>query len=390
MRVVYLCADLGIPLGGTKGAAVHVRSVIRALAAQGHELVVLTAAAGETISLEVPVIPIRGSDLAGEIAGGPDPRTARALAHLWNNVAAEAALREVATWFRPELIYERYAPFGVAGSLVARRLGIPHVLEVNAPLAWEGERYRRQALAEAAQTLEGAAFATTSRIVAVSTELKAILVSQGVSPGKIDVVPNGVDVELFDPSGDAWTEAGSGQIVVGFVGSLKPWHGIKLLVESFRSAAAARPDLHLLVVGDGPEARHVDALAAELVGRVTRVAGVPHAEVPRYLRGMAVAVAPYMPLERFYYSPLKVLEYMAAGRAVVASGLGQVTALLCHEETALLVPPGDAGALTEALLRLADDPDLRGRLGAAARREAGRHGWESRATDILAVVRAAA
>jgi glycosyltransferase involved in cell wall biosynthesis len=388
MKIVYLCADLGIPLDGTKGAAVHVRSVIRALAAQGHELVVL-AAAGSPSALSVPVVPIRGSALAGEIAGTPDARTGRALAHVWNNVATEATLLETLAGFRPELVYERYAPFGAAGSLVARRLGVPHVLEVNAPLAWEGERYRRQALSDAARTLEHAAFAATSRIVAVSAELKAILVAQGVPADKIAIVPNGVDVELFHPSGEAWNGA-PGRTVIGFVGSLKPWHGVELLVQSFRSAAAVRPDLHLLVVGDGPEARRVDALGAELAGRVTRVANVPHQEVPLYLRAMAVAVAPYMPLESFYFSPLKILEYMAAGRAVVASGLGQVSALLRDERSGLLVAPGDADGLTGALLRLADDPELRRRLGAAARRDVTAHDWASRAADLVAVARTAA
>ncbi len=389
MKIMYLCPDLGIPLDGTKGAAVHVRSMIRALAAQGHRLVAL-AAAGDAPALGVPVKPIRAPSFTGELGEAGEPRVARALAHLWNNVAIDAAVEEVAAWFEPELIYERYSPFGAAGSIAARRLGVAHLLEVNAPLAWEGERYRRQALLEAARSLERIAFATTSHIVVVSAELEAILVSQGVPAAKITVVPNGVDLELFDHSGDAWSGGGPERIVVGFVGSLKPWHGIKLLVESFRRAAAVRRDLHLLVVGDGPEARHVDDLSAELAGRVTRIGAVPHAEIPRYLRGMDVAVAPYMPLEQFYYSPLKVLEYMAAGRAVLASGLGQITKLLRHDQTALLVPPGDADALTAALLRLAGDPDLRHRLGAAARREAGRHRWESRAADILGLAAAAA
>jgi glycosyltransferase involved in cell wall biosynthesis len=389
MRIAYLCPDLGIPLGGTKGASVHVRCLVRALVAQGHELVVL-AAAGDDPGLGVPVTPIRVTCLAGELGATVEPRTARALAHLWTNAAVEAALEDIAVRFRPDLVYERYSPFSAAGGLVARRLGIAHVLEVNAPLAWEGDRYRRQALSEAAAALERTAFAATNRIIAVSAELKEILVSQGVAASKIAVVPNGVDLEQFCPEGEAWVGDGSTRIVIGFVGSLKPWHGIALLLQGFRLAAARRPDLHLLVVGDGPEAHLVDALGAECPGRITRIAAVPHADVPRYLRGMDVAVAPYLPLERFYYSPLKVLEYMAAGRAVVASGLGQVAELIADGETGLLVPPGDPGPLVEALLRLAEDPALRRRLGAAARRAAKEHCWGARAAEILDLASAAA
>jgi glycosyltransferase involved in cell wall biosynthesis len=390
MRIVYLCPDLGIPLNGTKGAAVHVRSMVHALSRAGHEVVVV-AATGCTGAVEVPVMPLRLSGLAQEIAGRTtDVRTGRALSHLLANVAVETALTELAAWFAPHVIYERYSPFSAAGGLVAQRLGVPHILEVNAPLAWEGAHYRKQALAEAADALEQAAFGATTRLIAVSEELKTILAAQGVSPAKIAVVPNGVDLERFTPDGPRWTAARPDQVVIGFVGSLRPWHGVELLARSFRQAAAVRDDLHLLVVGDGPEARHIDRLAADLPGRVTRAAAVPHDEVPRLLRGMDVAVAPYMALERFYYSPLKVLEYMAAGRPIVASAQGQVADLLRHGETALLVPPGDTDALTAAMLQLAAGPELRGLLGAAARRAAQRHGWDVRAVELVDHVRAAA
>lgn len=391
MRILYLCPDLGIPVSGSKGAAVHVRSLVSTFAALGHDVLVLAAGGGDAIEA-VPVVTIPQPGLSAAIAGRAEKRVGRALAHLWMNVEVERSLEAVLPRFRPDLLYERYGPFATAGGVVAERHGIHHVLEVNAPLAWEGREYRQQALGDAATALERLAFRSAGRVIAVSHELKTILVGDGVPASNVAVVPNGVDLTRFVPSGDAWAPASGGGTVVGFVGSLKPWHGIDLLVDGFRRAAVERPDLHLLVVGDGPEARLVDRLGAELPGRVSRVSAVPHEEIPRYLRGMAIAVAPYAPLPRFYYSPLKVLEYMAAGRAIVASALGQVPELLCHGEAGLLIPPGDARALAGALVRLADDPALRGHLGAAARRTAGQHGWEARAADILSLmpVRAAA
>jgi glycosyltransferase involved in cell wall biosynthesis len=114
------------------------------------------------------------------------------------------------------------------------------------------------------------------------------------------------------------------------------------------------------------------------------VEAVTHEEVPRYIRSMDIAVAPYPELDRFYYSPLKVLEYMAAGRPVVASAIGQLNELIEPDRTGLLVTPGDADALTRAIAELAGDPDRREALGAAAADEVRRsHLWTHRAEQIV-------
>ncbi len=142
-----------------------------------------------------------------------------------------------------------------------------------------------------------------------------------------------------------------------------------------------------MIVGDGPTVELFRALADRWPGQVTITGEIPLGHVPQYVRAMDVALAPYPPLERFYFSPLKVLEYMAAGRPVVASAIGQVAELIRDGETGLLVPPGDVSALTAAVRRLASDRDLRLRLGALAAREIRqRHTWTQRASDILASI----
>ena len=176
--------------------------------------------------------------------------------------------------------------------------------------------------------------------------------------------------------------------MVGFVGSLKPWHGIEVLADAFR-VLAEDPRFGLLVVGDGPRADVVDDLAHELPGRVTFVRGVPQSEIPAQMRAMDVAVVPYPPQEPFYFSPLKVFEYMATGRAVVASRIGQLDELVRDGDTGLLVPPGDVRALARAVRRLADDDGLRASLGANAAAEARRvHTWTHRASAIVELVEA--
>jgi glycosyltransferase involved in cell wall biosynthesis len=384
MRICYLCADPGIPVRGTKGASVHVRGLVGAFTELGHEVLVLAGNTAGKERVAARVDPLPAPALREEASADLPAPMARALRHLWGNVAVDQALEAAGAGFRPDLLYERYSPFSAAGGWAARRLGIPHVLEVNAPLAWEGRTYRKQALSEAAEALEEAAFATAPRIVAVSRELGLRLQEGGVPGERILVVPNGVDTSLFQPEGEVLPAELSAEVVVGFVGSLKPWHGLDLLANAFDRVAGEDPRFHLLVVGNGPEAGCVSDLAARHRGRVTHVPEVQHRDIPAYLRRMDVAVAPYPALEGFYYSPLKVLEYMASGRAVVASAVGQLRDLLEPDVTGVLVPPGDPEALATALRRLADHPGERTALGGAAAEEARRrHGWRDRASGIL-------
>jgi glycosyltransferase involved in cell wall biosynthesis len=161
---------------------------------------------------------------------------------------------------------------------------------------------------------------------------------------------------------------------------LKAWHGLSVLVEAFGLLRARCPQARLLIVGDGPERENIVAALAEQgsteVSTFTGAVG-PEA-VAGFLASMDVAVAPYPALEQFYFSPLKVYEYMAAGRAVVASRIGQLKTLIQPEQTGLLVPPGDAAALAQSLVRLHDEPALRERLGAAAREKVlSEHTWDA-------------
>ena len=388
MKVCYLCQDLGISFGGVKGASAHVRGLVRALLALGHQVHILMAGDGDAPSPSAPGmqfqhLPIPG--LVGDIAGSVPPRMARALGHLWTNVAVEGALEGTLEAEAPDLVYERYSPFGAAGGVVSRRLGVPHLLEVNAPLAWEGNRYRKQALGEAALALERAAYEEAGHILVVSRELKDFLVAEGVPEARVTVVPNGVDGDLFTPFGSVPGGIRNGGCVLGFVGSLREWHGVELMAEAFR-ALAPDPRFHLLVVGDGPGAGAVDALAGEFPDRVTRTGAVPHDEIPAYLRAMDIALAPVPILDRYYYSPLKVLEYMATGRPVVAGAVGQLRELIEHDVTGVLVPPGDVGEMAGAIRRLAENREYRQALGAAAAtRVRNAHLWTDRARRILRI-----
>ena len=248
----------------------------------------------------------------------------------------------------------------------AARTGAPGILELNAPLTDEQARYRVLIQAETARCLLAASMRVARLVAAVSDPVAAWARALAGADINVAVVPNGVDPRRFTLPAPARTSDG---FVVGFVGTLKPWHGLPTLIEAFAIGAGAIPSARLLIVGDGPERSRIeqDITRHGLADRAVITGAVAHDAVPGLLAQMDVAVAPYPPLDDFYFSPLKLTEYMAAGLPVVASAVGQVPSLITDEHTGLLFEPGDVRALAAALARLQDDKPLLLRLGRAAR-----------------------
>ena len=143
-----------------------------------------------------------------------------------------------------------------------------------------------------------------------------------------------------------------------------------------------KKDSKLIIIGDRSRLKsHLDD-QCEALGineRVVFTGAVPHDDIPALMQKTDVLVAPYPEMRDFYFSALKVFEYMAAGKPIVASRIGQLATILKHEKTALLVPPGDRLALCDALLRIKNNPDLGHKLGENARAEAfEKHSWKQR------------
>jgi glycosyltransferase involved in cell wall biosynthesis len=226
--------------------------------------------------------------------------------------------------------------------------------------------------------------------LAVSRPLGEWLAGLPEARGRVHVVPNAVDPARFPVGRRPSHPAPPGIFTVGFLGSLKPWHGLEVLAEAYGRLCELRPGFRLLVVGDGPARAAFEAALAlrGARGDVEMTGAVAPADVPGLLASMDAAVAPYPDGKDFYFSPLKVYEYMAAGLAVVASRFGPLEETIHDGVTGLLCPPGDAAALTTALLDLADKPRLRAALGQAARRAVlADHTWARRAERILALAR---
>lgn len=355
MRIAYLSTDRGVPVFGTKGSSIHVQSVVRGFRRLGHEVQLFTANVGG----EPP------EDLADVAVHPLTPFGDRARDHISSRLA-EANAELIATVMgagQIDLVYERYALWSYGGMEAARGLGVPGILEVNAPLVEEARQYRGAQGLDEAPEVARRAFQAATAVVAVSAPV-ARYVRDVAGQARVAVIPNGVDPARFD--GQRLTRPD--RFTIGFVGTMKPWHGLEVLCDAFAQVAAQVPAARLLMVGDGPErARIADRLAqAGLADLVEWTGAVPADTIPALLARMDVGVAPY-PEQECYFSPLKVFEYLAGGVVVVASRTGQLADVLTDRRNALLVPPGRCAELAEALTQLAGDAGLRARLASAGR-----------------------
>ncbi len=383
MRIAYICADRGVPVFGTKGSSNHVQEVVRSLVAQGAHVEIFAARIGG--------LPPPGLDAVTvhRLPKGPrdTPRQKEQTAldandHLHDTLAAYGPF---------DMVYERHSLWSYAGMEYARDHSVPGLLEVNAPLIDEQRRYRRLVLEAEADRAVARAFGAASALLGVSDGVAGYLRDHAAVTSPVHVVPNGVDPKRFMPPPADRSGLQRRVFRVGFVGTLKPWHAVGDLIEAFAGLHGKEADSRLLIVGDGPQ-RHIlqeNVTACGIHDAVDFHGAVAPAEVPPLLASMDVAVVPYSPTEGFYFSPLKLFEYMAAGRAIVAAAIGQMESFVIDGETGLLYPPGDIAALTRALARLATDEPLRRRLGAAARKIAVRdHTWHAVIGRIFELARA--
>src|SRR5262245_11760451 len=223
MRVAYVCADAGVPVFGRKGCSVHVQEVVAALRRAGADVELFAARLeGETPAAlrGVPIVPLPC----------PQARDAarRERAALDANGPLERALARRGPF---DLVYERYSLWSFAGMEHARNAAAAGLLEVNAPLVEEQALYRALVDREAAERVAARAFGAASSILAVSSALARRLDGQPAARGRVHVVPNAVSPERFPLGLRATRPAAEGVFTVGFLGSLKPWHGLAVLTE---------------------------------------------------------------------------------------------------------------------------------------------------------------
>ncbi len=356
------------------GQGVHVEAIVAALRQAGHEVLVVGPRFYDqaTFGGESRWVALIRRCLPGVLSE---------IAELAYNLPAYRRLRRACDSFRPDLIYERYNLFYLAGALVARRRRLPFYVEVNAPLAAERSRFGNLRLRRLGQASERLVWRSADRLLAVTGVLKDMVVAAGVAPSRIEVIPNGIESARFAPT----SSHRAGPTVLGFVGFVRSWHGLHVVIDALAREPGAE-GLHLVVVGEGPARPELERQAAAMgIGARVRFTGLAsHEAIPELVAGFDIALQPRVVA---YASPLKIFEYMAAGRAIVAPDQPNIREILEDGRTALLFDPAQPEGLWQAIRRLAEDPSLRERLGAAAREEI-RHrdySWRRNAERIVAL-----
>lgn len=387
-RITYLRTEpslqwMGLHVGG---AATHTAGVVNGFADDGLDVHVFAP--------EQPA----GTERAPFTA--VEARRLYQLAHWLTLFQYADAIVDAAAGRPADAVYQRYALGSHAGLSLARRLGVPLILEFNGSEIWAERHWGggRVPLAGTLTALERRNLIDATLVVVVSDVLGDQLREAGVPAERILVNPNGVDVDALAPLRARGPAAWRREIgipdapTVGFIGTFGLWHGVKVLPALIDAVRRERPDVRWQLIGDGPLRAEV---AAELRERgladVAELPGaMPHPEAVRRLAACDVCVSPHVPNpdgSRFFGSPTKLFEYMGLGRAIVASDLDQIGEVLDDGVTGLLVEPEHAEAAATAVIRLLGDDQLRERLGAAALAEAERaYAWRAHCRRILDAV----
>jgi glycosyltransferase involved in cell wall biosynthesis len=388
MKILYSAIDQKVP--GTKGGSVHVAAVAEGLAALGHDVTAL-------------ITPGIGKPRASAVrwVAMPPPLGS---SHL--RLARSKAIAQLARGIKPHAIIERYHNFGGEAIRVAAELRAVAVLEVNAPVI--DHPGSTKALVDRALLLEPMRRwrDRLCRVADVIITPNAAILPAGIPPERVRVLEWGADTERFRPDAAGPPPFVRGDIptLAVFAGAFRSWHGAIHLVDAIRILRErGEKRVGALFVGDGPELPRVRR-AAERIDRIIITGSLPHERMPAALAGSDIGIAPFdigahAPLSLgFYWSPLKIFEYMASGLPVVAPAVDRIPAMVHDGREGILYDPqvttpgigGHPAALADALLKLTNVP-LRRSLGAAGRvRAVADYSWAAHCRALDAAIREAA
>lgn len=350
MKLVVLTADHGIPPDGTKGAAVHLRALVAALRLAGHDVTLVTR-----------------RDPEGTLVGW------RSL----NASSVEGLLREYA----PDAVIERYSIGHTAVLDACRKARIPYALELNSPLLLEAEQHRGRIVSQAERDAERRVLREAPLVLAVSRPLAAWASALRGNAHGVEVHPNGADLALHPRA----ARLDSNPPRIAFLGQARPWHGADRLVPIAADLSEQGLCFDVRIIGGGSGAQAVMAAAANagLSALFSCTGALSEVDAARELDAATVLLAPYPPSEFFWFCPLKIVHAALAGVPVVSSDQGDIPELV--GPGGFVVAPGDNAGFVRATSLLLQDPQLRAKLGGAARARAlATSTWSHVAERILA------
>jgi len=278
--------------------------------------------------------------------------------------------------YNPVLIYQRHGILNFSGGLLAKRGKIPFVLEANASEVWVKSNWSRLVFKGLARRSEHTALRLAERVTVISQGVREQLAPYHLPDSVFVQNPNGVDPTEFHPSIDGTLVRHKyvlgRNIVVGFIGTFTKWHGVEILCEAAMMAVKNNERVAFLLIGDGDLKSFLESRVrtAGLENRIVFTGLIPHSQAPQHLAACDILVSPHLGFgstEKFFGSPTKLFEYMAMGKAIVASNLEQLGEVIEDGKTGLHCEPGNPTDLTEKVLMLVTDEGLRARLGRDAR-----------------------
>ncbi|HSH00907.1 MAG TPA: glycosyltransferase family 4 protein [Anaerolineae bacterium] len=396
MNIGYIWQQPAVDFTQTGAPQLHMRGVIHGLQKLGHTVRIITyyqgtphysddfrhwhpIAVNYTHPLKRPIQSIQG-------------RLKLPYFNYFTNQAFAQAI--LAAMPSADLFYERFHLMHYGAMFACRQLKVPLVYEVNGDIVAEQKEFNiktNRGQWPITKKLTKYAFKQATKIIAVGETIRQRTIeSWAVDPHKVVVVPNGTDVELFvnsdqtlPPQLQAYDFSPP---TIVFVGGFQPWHGVDLITRAFHELSQHHPTAQLLLVGDGPQITNIEQMVAKhnLQQRVIFAGRINHRYLPAILQAVDIAVI-YHPSSaaNLVESPLKIYEYMAAGKAVVAPDFPHMQKIIDHQQTGILAPPDNPTALAACWQKLLDNPDLINRLGQAAQKQAiTHHSWLATARKV--------
>jgi len=316
------------------------------------------------------------------------------IGELLYNLYARSSLKKSILSFKPEFIYHRYTGYTFFVTALAKRLDIPLVLEFNSFDSWKLRYWEKSnnllkrflqkfILFKIIKSIENFNLNNSNLIITVSDPLKDNLLKMGFQESKILVIPNGFDPQKFNPELVLKNQSkllkkklriSNREIIVGFSGTFGPWHGIPQLTEAIYMITKKYPSkpIHFLIIGDGGKLLTKMKKRLYNLKKITYTGVISYSEIQNYLAICDILVSPHCTTidgKEFFGSPTKIFEYMAMGKGIVASNLGQIGKVLENNRTAILVEPGNIEELANGILKLVNNKKLRLRLGRNAAKE---------------------
>jgi glycogen(starch) synthase len=405
LNIGYIMQANAVDMSIVSGPQLHVEAVVKGLDKRGHNVRMVAIQKGNTLwtddlldwhRAEFGFSESKSFHVVESVVRGLQSRLRFPFFRLFDSYRFSDACVSAFTGF--DILYERDSTISYGGLMAARRMGIPLVLEVNGDLIEEWEHlglHFSKGQRAIVHLITRQLYRRASHIVTVGETIRRHLIRRwGLNPKQVSVVTNGADVELFHRINGAERvkkrySLGLGPVII-FVGGFQPWHGVELILDGFAKIVTTKLDAKMVFVGDGP-------LYADLQGQVQArrlstsvilTGRLEHNEVVKLINIADIAVIYHRgSAAEIVETPLKLFEYMAAGKAILAPAVPNMERILTDRVNALLVPPEDPAALAHAMVELLENRHLRISLGECAKKEAiEKHSWDRAVCELESIL----